>query len=145
MTYRRVDTWIRGGLIRASGRSADGKGSRRLFLFSDLVEIRVLRGLTAKGVRLQSLKKSISQLRRLMPENQADILASTRLVTDGKSVFRLLDGDRLESLDEFGQYAFAFGFGMEAAHVAETVRNQGKPIRYVKKSESVVRRKATAG
>lgn len=145
VTYRRIDTWVRGGLIQASGRPSNGKGTRRLFIFSDLVEIRVLRGLTERGVSLQSLKEAISKLRRLMPENQADLLASTRLVTNGKSVFRLIDESRLESLDEYGQFAFAFGFGTEVAYLAETVRNQERPVRYVRKTEGTTRRKTSAG
>lgn len=80
-----------------------------------------------------------------MPENSADVLVSTRLVTDGKTVFRLVDGDRLEGLDGYGQFAFAFGLGAEVAHVAETVRKQGRPNRYTRKTASNLRRNALAG
>lgn len=80
-----------------------------------------------------------------MPENQADLLASIRLVTNGKSVFRLIDESRLESLDEYGQFAFVFGFGAEVTYLAATVRSQGGPIRYVRKTEGVTRRKVSAG
>lgn len=144
VTYRRIDTWIRGGLIQSSGRPSNGKGTRRLFTFTDLIEIRVLRGLTERGVRLQALKEAIRQLRRSLPESQTELLASTRLVTNGKSVFRLIDEGRLEGLDEYGQFAFAFGFGSEVAFLVETVKNQRRPIRYVRKTEGKTCRKASA-
>lgn len=79
-----------------------------------------------------------------MPQNKDAVLRSTRLVTNGRSVLRFVDNDRLESLDEFGQFAFAFGFGEEVAHVATAVHQQRKPVRYVRKTENKARRAVSA-
>jgi DNA-binding transcriptional MerR regulator len=136
VTYRRIDTWIRNELIQASKRASNGKGSRRLFTFADLVEIRVLRSLTAQGVKLQSLKTSIARLRKLMPDSHGDLLTSARLISNGKKVFRILEDGHWESLDECGQFAFAFGIGEEVAQLVKAVRKQERPIRYVKRERT---------
>ena len=52
ITYRRLDYWDKTGLLRSSIKQAHGKGSRRVYSFEDLVELRVIAGLLAIGVSL---------------------------------------------------------------------------------------------
>lgn len=130
VTYRRLDCWIRSGIIRSSGRDSDGRGSRRLFTFSDLVEIRVVKELTQRGLRLAVLRQCLRQFRKKIPSLVSVPLSSLRLVTDGKTVFQYVpEGDRLESLEEFGQFAFAFDVGEELSQMQEAVLAFPRPKR----------------
>lgn len=130
VSYRRLDYWVRTGIIHSSGRPSAGRGSRRFFTFADLVEVRVLVRLTQSGLQLSALRNSLKQFRKKMPELMNAPLSSLRLITDGKTLFRYVpDGEKLESLDEFGQFAFAFDVGEEAFQLREAVISMKRPIR----------------
>lgn len=131
VSYRRLDYWVRTGIIRSSGRISVGKGSRRFFTFSDLVEVRVVVRLTQCGLRLAVLKDSLRQFRKKMPELVDLPLSSLRLVTDGKALFRYVpEGEKLESLGEFGQFAFAFDVGEEMTQLHDAVVAMKRPLRH---------------
>lgn len=131
-TYRQVDTWIRSAIVRASGVAAAGKGSRRLFTFADIVEIRLLVSFTANGVRLGMLKKTVESLRahfKAVPQDHA--WASTRLVTDGSKIFRFVPAEKLlESLDGCKQLAFAFEVGDELGRLINAANELSPALRY---------------
>ncbi|MFV2058293.1 MAG: MerR family transcriptional regulator [Thiohalomonadales bacterium] len=130
ITYRRLDYWVRQGIIRASRRSVVRRGTPRLFTFTDIVEVRVAMKLIDNGLRLATLRKSLKSIRRQLPNIEAP-LASKRLVTDGKTVFRYdPDLGALESMDEYGQFAFWFGLGEEVQAVIREVEKMPKPVRY---------------
>jgi len=133
ITYRRLDYWVRQDIVRASGRSVVRRGCPRLFTFRDMVEIRVAKELTKNGLRLSALKESLRSIRKRLPFLDAP-LASERLVTDGKTVFRYLSGqDVLESFDEFGQFAFTFGLKDNIDAVVRVVESMPTPVRYKKR------------
>ena len=135
VTYRRLDLWVRRELIRSSGRRAAGKGQRRLFTFNDVIEVRTLKALTAKGVRLAALTQCIQQLRRHMDDNIERSFASIRLVTDGTTVFRYVPSkDHLESLDAYSQFAFAFGLGEEISLMSIRASKLDRSSRYTRRS-----------
>lgn len=131
VTYRRLDLWVRREIIRPSKRGANGKGSRRLFTFSDVVEVRTLKSLTDNGVRLAALVKCVQRLRADLAGADGSSVSSARLVTDGHTVFRYIaPQDKLESLDEFGQFAFAFGLGDEIASLTRISAKLDRSSRY---------------
>ncbi len=135
ITYRRLDYWVRQGIIKASGRQKVGRGSPRLFVFRDIVEIRVALQLTEKGLRISALRECLKSIRKQLPKSKAP-LASEKLVTDGKTVFRYVqgNGDVLESLDESGQFAFTFGLGEEVILAVKEIESSASSIRYKRKS-----------
>lgn len=133
ITYRRLDYWVRQGVIRASGRGAVKRGMPRLFSFTDIVEVRVAMRLIENGLRLSALRNSLKSIRRNFPTLGAP-LASKRLVTDGKKVFRLdPDLGSLETLDDYGQFAFWFGLGEEIQAAVSEVEKMPVPVRYNKR------------
>lgn len=133
ITYRQLNYWVCEGIIRASGRSVVRRGYPRLFTFRDIVEIRVVKKLTSHGLKLSALKKCLRSIRKRLPKLEAP-LASERLITNGHTLFRYLsDTDTLESLDEFGQFAFSFGLGEEIKAAINDVNKLPKPTRYCKK------------
>lgn len=130
ITYRRLDYWVRQGIIRASGRSQVRRGTPRLFTFTDIVEVRVVMKLINCGLRLAALRKSLKAIRRQLPIMEAP-LAAKRFVTDGKTVFRYdPDLGALESMDDYGQFAFWFGLGEEYQAVVKQVEKMPVPVRY---------------
>ena len=55
ITYRQLDYWARTDLIRPSLADASGSGSRRLYSYRDLLELRVIKSLLDAGIKLESV------------------------------------------------------------------------------------------
>lgn len=90
ISYRQLDYWARTDLVRPSLCEAKGSGSRRLYSYRDLLELRVIKSLLDAGIKLESVRKAFGYLRANV---EADI-ASTTLVISGSDVL-LCDGDTL--------------------------------------------------
>ena len=96
-----------------------------------MIEIRTLKSLTAHGVRLAALSSCIQSLRVDLATHDGVSIASLRLVTDGKTVFRYVpEKSHLESLDQYGQFAFAFGIGDEAKSLSKSAKLLDRHSRY---------------
>ena len=90
ISYRQLDYWARTDLIRPSLTDASGSGSRRLYSYRDLLELRVIKSLLDAGIKLESVRKAFTYLRL---QTDTDIAART-LVISGSDVL-LCDGDEL--------------------------------------------------
>jgi DNA-binding transcriptional MerR regulator len=90
ITYRQLDYWARTDLIRPSLADASGSGSRRLYSYRDLLELRVIKSLLDAGIKLESVRTAFEYLRTKV---ETDI-ASAHLVISGSDVI-LCDGDQL--------------------------------------------------
>ena len=90
ISYRQLDYWARTDLVRPSLCDASGSGSRRLYSYRDLLELRVIKSLLDAGIKLESVRKAFTYLR---DNGDADI-ASATLVISGNDVL-LCDGDTL--------------------------------------------------
>jgi DNA-binding transcriptional MerR regulator len=98
ITYRQLDYWARTDLIRPSKLDASGSGSRRLYSYSDLVELRVIKTLLDAGIKLESVREVFRYLR----EHLSEEIASAHLVINGTSVV-LCQGDELIDVVNRGQ------------------------------------------
>ena len=78
---------------------------RRLYSFRDLVALKVVRALLDGGMSLQRVRRAYKYLRE--KAGLEEHLASVKLITDGKSIFRVAtdDGEILDALRQ-GQMAF---------------------------------------
>jgi DNA-binding transcriptional MerR regulator len=90
ITYRQLDYWARTDLIRPSLTDAAGSGSRRLYSYRDLLELRVIKSLLDAGIKLESVRTDFEYLRTHL---ETDI-ASAHLVISGSDVI-LCDGEQL--------------------------------------------------
>jgi DNA-binding transcriptional MerR regulator len=90
ITYRQLDYWARTNLIRPSLADASGSGSRRLYSYRDLLELRVIKSLLDAGIKLESVRTAFEYLRTHV---ETDI-ASAHLVISGSDVI-LCDGEQL--------------------------------------------------
>ena len=99
ITYRQLDYWARTDLIRPSLTDASGSGSRRLYAYADLLELRIVKQLLDAGIKLEMVRQVFAELRRLV----GDEIASAKLVIDGSSVALALDDGQLLDLVKHGQ------------------------------------------
>ena len=99
ITYRQLDYWARTDLIRPSLADAKGSGSRRLYAYRDLLELRIVKQLLDAGIKLENVRDVFKQLRTLV----GDEIASANLVIEGSSVALSLDDGQLLDLIRAGQ------------------------------------------
>src|SRR5436190_12811683 len=98
ITYRQLDYWARTDLIRPSLADASGSGSRRLYSYRDLLELRVIKSLLDAGIKLESVRTAFEYLRQHVDTD----IASAHLVICGGDVI-LCDGDDLIDVMRRGQ------------------------------------------
>ena len=98
ITYRQLDYWARTDLVTPSLSSAKGSGSRRLYSYRDLLELRVVRTLLDAGIELPRVRRVFEYVRQHVT---ADIGAA-HLVISGNDVM-LCEGDQLIDLLRRGQ------------------------------------------
>jgi DNA-binding transcriptional MerR regulator len=90
ISYRQLDYWARTDLIRPSLADASGSGSRRLYSYRDLLELRVVKSLLDAGIKLESVRKAFEYLRTHVDSD----IVSAHLVISGSDVI-LCDGEQL--------------------------------------------------
>jgi DNA-binding transcriptional MerR regulator len=81
ISYRQLDYWARTGLLQPSVAAAKGSGSRRVYSYSDVLELKVIKQLLDAGVSLQSARRAVECLRQDLGSD----LASANLVLTGTS------------------------------------------------------------
>lgn len=109
VSLRQIQYWDERGFVRPSIRLAEGRGSRRLYSFSDLVRLKVVKDLADHGLSLRKIRRCVSHLTRSFPE--AGPLGSLRYLTDGERIF-LLTSDKNMILDAMErQFIFSLGIG----------------------------------
>ena len=79
ITYRQLDYWARTGLLRPSIADARGSGTQRVYSYTDVVELKVIKQLLDAGISLQRARRAVECLRDGLGEN----LASSNLVLVG--------------------------------------------------------------
>jgi DNA-binding transcriptional MerR regulator len=105
-TAHQLRYWDRVDLVTPSIQTTGGRaGVRRLYSFRDLVWLRVVKGLLDNGMSVQRVRRAADYLRR--NAGLDDTLAGVRLVTDGQSIFQVIEeGDHLLDALKEGQLAF---------------------------------------
>ena len=98
ITYRQLDYWARTNLIRPSLVDAKGSGSRRSYVYRDLLELKVIKNLLDAGIKLESVREVFSYLRSHVDTD----IAAAHIVISGKAVV-LCQGDQLVDVLRNGQ------------------------------------------
>ena len=98
ISYRQLDYWARTDLLKPTFAEAHGSGSRRLYSYRDLLELRIIKKLLDAGIRLESVRKAFTYMRS---HADSDIV-SAHLVISGDSVI-LCQGDQLIDVVRQGQ------------------------------------------
>jgi DNA-binding transcriptional MerR regulator/predicted RNase H-like HicB family nuclease len=126
VTYRQLVYWDKTALIRPSVQRAKGRGSRRLYSFEDLVELRVVAKLLAAGVSLPAVRKAARYLR----QHFADVarpLVRLSLQAEGKRVLvTTTDGKHLVDATAGGQVVITVAI----APIVKDVRHRVTELRH---------------
>lgn len=128
VSLRQIQYWDEQGFIRPSVRAATGRGSQRLYSFTDLVQLKIVKDLTDHGLSLQKIRRCLVHLRRDFPQT-AQSLSSLKYVTDGDKLF-VLTSDRSKILDVMDrQFVFSLGIGHLVRKLNGEVRRMGGRMR----------------
>jgi DNA-binding transcriptional MerR regulator len=99
ITYRQLDYWARTDLVRPSLTDAKGSGTRRVYSYRDLLELKIIKQLLDAGIRLEVVRDVFTELRSRLGED----LASAKLVISGATAMLALDDGELIDLVRRGQ------------------------------------------
>ena len=98
ITYRQLDYWARTGLVTPSVRAADGSGTQRLYGFTDVVELRIIKRLLDAGVSLRQIRDAIA----LAVRANTPIFAEEDVLSEASILIKSDDEEReVEKFREF--------------------------------------------
>jgi DNA-binding transcriptional MerR regulator len=122
VSLRQLQYWDEQDFLRPSVKLADGRGTKRLYSFNDLLCLKVVRDLARHGFSLQMIRRCL----RPLQENPTQTMRrgeSLRYLTDGRELF-VLTGDRRKMLDAMKrQFVLSLGIGSLVRELdAETKR-----------------------
>jgi len=106
ISYRQLDYWARTGLIEPV-RPAQGSGTQRLYSFTDVLVLKVIKRLLDTGVSLQNIRTAVELLRN----RGTDDLSNLTLISDGASVYECTSDDEVIDLVRGGQGVFGIAVG----------------------------------
>lgn len=99
ITYRQLDYWARTDLVRPGLTKASGSGSRRLYTYRNLLELKVIKNLLDSGIRLESVREVFSYLQDSLGED----ITTVNLVISGNRSVLVRSGEEIIDLLGKGQ------------------------------------------
>lgn len=121
-----VDYLCRTGVVVPSKRRSSGRGSPRLFSFSDLVVLRAMRELLRSGVSAKRLSLEVRRYRKTFAEISHDSVPYRYLVTDGTRL-HFEKGDSPKPIEESGQSCIRLLVDLRKAHREVTEAIAARP------------------
>lgn len=109
ITYRQLDYWARTGLLRPTLRTAHGSGSQRLYSFSDVVQLKVIKRLLDAGMSLKKIRQAIEILREQMQSDRP--LDDVTLLSDGQTIYAAESSQEVVDVFHRGQGVFGIAVG----------------------------------
>jgi DNA-binding transcriptional MerR regulator len=95
ISYRQLDYWARTGLLQPSVTNAKGSGTRRVYSYSDVLELKVIKQLLDAGLSLQSARQAVECLRS---DLGADVASSNLVLSGAGSVLARSNGEVVDLL-----------------------------------------------
>jgi DNA-binding transcriptional MerR regulator len=109
ITYRQLDYWARTHLLEPSLRRASGSGSQRLYSFTDVVQLKVIKRLLDGGLSLKRIRQAVAILRQQVDAERP--LASVTLLSDGQNIYAAHSPDEVIDVFARGQGVFGIAVG----------------------------------
>jgi len=124
ITLRQLNYWVKTGLVTPSILNSEGRGSSRIFSFTDLLQIRTIKALLDGGMSIQKIRKSVDYIKQ---ELKINLPLTARLITDGKSIFKVVQSDddfilAVDTLKYQGQGIFLVPIGQIVHEVEKKVK-----------------------
>lgn len=123
ITYRQLDYWARTELVTPSVKNADGSGSQRLYGFTDVVHLKIIKNLLAAGVSLQQIRRAVDYLREELKRPLEDVT----IISDGKTIYACTSRDEVYDLLAGGQGVFAIAVGKVYEELQGTIAEFKRP------------------
>jgi DNA-binding transcriptional MerR regulator len=110
VSLRQIQYWDERGFVRPSVKPAQGRGTKRLYSFHDLVCLKVVKDLAYHGISLQKIRRCLRPLKRYTAQAEPP-LDSVKYVTDGEKLF-VITSDRQKILDAMERhFVLSLGIG----------------------------------
>jgi len=109
ITYRQLDYWARTNLIRPSVQAAAGSGSQRLYSFTDIVQLKIVKRLLDAGMSLKRIRSAIKILSEQLKSNNP--LSDVTLLSDGATIYAAHSPDEVVDVFKRGQGVFGIAVG----------------------------------
>jgi len=110
VSLRQLQYWDEQDFIRPSVQLAEGRGTKRLYSFHDLVCLKVVRDLAHHGFTLQKIRRCLAPLKKDSSQTERPA-ESLKYLTDGEELF-VITSDRRKILDAIErQFVVSLGIG----------------------------------
>ena len=110
VSLRQLQYWDEQDFIRPSVQLAEGRGTKRLYSFHDLVCLKVVRDLAHHGFNLQKIRRCLAPLKKDSSQTERPA-ESLKYLTDGEELF-VITSDRRKILDAIErQFVVSLGIG----------------------------------
>jgi DNA-binding transcriptional MerR regulator len=110
VSLRQLQYWDEQDFIRPSVRTADGRGTKRLYSFHDLICLKVVKDLTSHGLSLKKIRRCLKPLKDRSSDTERPA-QSLKYLTDGEELF-IITNDRRKILDAMErQFVVSLGIG----------------------------------
>jgi len=109
ISYRQLDYWARTGLITPSVQQASGSGSQRLYSFSDVVQLKVVKRLLDAGMSLKKIRKAMEILSAELASESP--LSDVTLLSDGNTIYAAHSASEVVDVFKGGQGVFGIAVG----------------------------------
>lgn len=119
ITYRQLDYWARTGLLEPSLQRASGSGSQRLYSFTDVVQLKVIKQLLDAGMSLKKIRSAVEILRDQLASEQP--LTDVTLLSDGHTIYAATSPDQVMDVLRRGQGVFGIAVGPVQDEVAGAI------------------------
>lgn len=118
-SLRQAQHWDETNLVKPSVREAAGKGTIRLYSYTDLIQLKVVKTLRDHRISLQKIRRSLEFLQSHFPEIKKPLL-ELKYLTDGETVF-ILTTDEKKILDTLKKQ---FVFNLSIGELVHELRGQ---------------------
>jgi DNA-binding transcriptional MerR regulator len=109
ITYRQLDYWARTDLLKPSLQDAKGSGSQRLYAFTDVVQLKVIKRLLDAGMSLKRIRQAVEILRQQLRSSRP--LGDVTLLSDGQTIYAAHSADEVVDVFKRGQGVFGIAVG----------------------------------
>lgn len=110
VSLRQLQYWDEQDFIRPSVKLAEGRGTKRLYSFHDLICLKVVKDLARHGFTLQTIRRCLTPLKEQASQTERPS-ESLKYLTDGEKMF-IITNDRQKILDAIErQFVVSLGIG----------------------------------
>jgi DNA-binding transcriptional MerR regulator len=140
VSLRQIQYWDERRFVRPSVKLPEGRGTKRLYSFHDLICLKVVKDLSDHGFSLQKIRRCLRPLRSYT-ERGFSRSQSLKYLTDGEELF-VITSDRRKILDAVErQFVLSLGIGNLVRQLNGDVRRavlaeNGKRVKLLRRTST---------